>query len=76
MIWYCKLEVVYRQISAKIKNTNDDHVKKKKNLFISSAYDEYRFESSESVDISSELDFEKYLGFHFLEGFEKRFEAI
>ena len=45
-------------------------------MFISSAYDEYRFESSESVDISSELDFEKYLGFHFLEGFEKRFEAI
>ena len=47
--------------------------RKKKDRFISSAYHEYKFES---VDISSELDFEKYLEFDFLEGFEKRFEAI
>ena len=50
--------------------------KEKKDRFISSAYDEYKFELSGSVDISSELDFEKYLEFDFLEGFEKRFEEI
>ena len=41
---------------------------KKKNQFISPAYDEYRFEFSE-------LDFMKYLEFSFLEG-ENKFEAI